>query len=124
MKRIVVTAGEVSLEGELTDGPTATKIWEALPITAKATTWGDEIYFGIPVRMDEEPDAGADVEVGTLAYWPPGHALCLFFGPTPASDGERPRAASPVNRVGRLLGDAAALRAVQDGEKVRIERAE
>jgi hypothetical protein len=122
MRAIVITAGEVRLQAELNDGATAAKIWEALPITAKANTWGEEIYFGIPVRVEEEADAKADVEVGTLAYWPPGHAFCIFFGPTPASSGEKPRAASPVNPIGRVLGDATALRQVQDGEKVRLGR--
>jgi hypothetical protein len=123
MRAIVVTAGEVRLRAELNDGATATKVWEALPITAKANTWGDEIYFGIPVQTEEEAEAKADVEVGALAYWPPGHAFCIFFGPTPASSGKKPRAASPVNLIGRVLGDATAFRRVPDGEKVRIERA-
>jgi hypothetical protein len=124
MRAIVITAGEVRLEAELNDGPTATKVWEALPISAKAKTWGDEIYFDIPVWMEEEANAKSDLEVGTLGYWPPGHAFCIFFGPTPSSSGKKPRAASPVNPVGRLLGDATPLHKVQDGQKVRLERAE
>ena len=87
MKTISITAGKVSLRAELNEGPTAEKIWEALPIEAKANTWGDEIYFGIPVRAEEEPGAKEDVEVGQLGYWPPGNAFCIFFGPTPASSG-------------------------------------
>jgi hypothetical protein len=124
MKTISITAGEVSVRAELNDGPTAARIWEGLPIEAKATTWGDEIYFGIPVRAGEEPGAKEDVEVGDLGYWPPGHAFCIFFGPTPASTGAKPRAASPVNLVGRVVGDAKELRKVRDGERVRLERAE
>jgi uncharacterized protein len=122
-RRIMMTAGEVTATGELCDGPTADAIWAALPLEATANTWGDEIYFPIPVTADEEPDARADVAVGDLAYWPPGNAFCLFFGRTPASRTEAPRAASPVNVVGRLLGDATAFRRVRSGERVRLERA-
>jgi len=124
MKTISITAGKVSLRAELNEGPTAEKIWEALPIEAKANTWGDEIYFGIPVRAEEEPGAKEDVEVGQLGYWPPGNAFCIFFGPTPASSGGTPRAASPVNLLGRVLGDAKELRKVRDGETLRLERVE
>ena len=123
MKTILITAGNVSLKAELNDSPTAERIWQELPIQAKVNTWGDEIYFGIPVQAEQEPAAQADVEVGELGYWPPGSAFCIFFGPTPASSGSRPRAASPVNRLGRVLGDATEFRKAMDGEKVRIERA-
>lgn len=123
MKTILITAGNVSLKAELNDSPTAERIWQELPIQAKVNTWGDEIYFGIPVQAEQEPSAQADVEVGELGYWPPGSAFCIFFGPTPASSGSRPRAASPVNRLGRVLGDATEFRKATDGEKVRIERA-
>ena len=123
MKRITITAGKISLPGELTESPTAQAIWAALPIEADANTWGDEIYFEIPVVVDQEPEARADVEVGTLAYWPVGHAFCIFFGPTPASKGDRPRAYSPVNIVGRVNGDATKFGKVRDGAKVKVERA-
>ncbi len=124
MKHILVMAGSVSLPAELNDSPTARKIWQALPIEAEASTWGDEIYFEIPVMVEQEPDARADVEVGALAYRPVGHAFCIFFGPTPASQGEGPRAYSPVNLIGRVSGDATKFRKVRDGETVRIVRAE
>jgi len=120
--RITIAAGSVTLEAELNDSPTAHRIWEELPITAQANTWGDEIYFRIPVQMEETPDARADVEVGELGYWPGGEAFCIFFGPTPASSGDQPRAASPVNPVGRLLDDATALRGVPAGATVMIEK--
>jgi hypothetical protein len=123
-KRITITAGLVSMEAELTDGPTAQAIWEALPITGRANTWGDEIYFAIPVQADQEPDARADVAVGELGYWPVGSAFCIFFGPTPASDGPKPRAASPVNILGRVVGDAAKFRRVGSGEEVILDKVE
>lgn len=122
MRRIRITAGDVSLLAELNESETARRIWELLPIEGQANTWGDEIYFEIPLRMSAEPDARAEVQVGELGYWPVGHALCIFFGPTPASTGNEPRAYSPVNVVGRILGDATRLRAVPDGAPVRVER--
>jgi hypothetical protein len=124
MRRITVTAAEVSADAELFAGPTADAIWEALPLEAPASTWGDEIYFSIDVVCDEEPEACADVAVGDLGYWPPGHAFCIFFGRTPASTGSAPRAASPVNGAGRIIGDATVFRRVRSGTVVRISRAE
>jgi len=120
MKRIVISAGKVTLSAELNEGATARQIWTALPIEGRANVWGDEIYFDIPVVAAQEPDARADVEVGELGYWPVGHAFCIFFGPTPASIDDRPRAASPVNILGRVLGDATQFRGVRSGETVRI----
>ena len=124
MNKITISAGDVSLLAELNDSPTARQIWEALPIEGTAHTWGDEIYFEIPVMADQEADARAEVEVGELGYWPVGHAFCVFFGPTPASIDERPRAYSPVNILGRVLGDATQFRAVEAGTQVRIARLE
>jgi hypothetical protein len=120
MRQITITAGEMSGTAELFEGPTADAIWEALPLEAAANTWGDEIYFGIPVTAEEEPGARADVAVGDLGYWPPGHAFCIFFGRTPASNSEAPRAASSVNVIGRVLGDATVFRRVRFGAPVRL----
>ena len=100
MNRITITAGSVSLPAELNDSPTARLIWDALPIEGRANRWGDEIYFEIPVKTGQEPDAREEVAVGELGYWPVGHAFCIFFGPTPVSTDERPRAYSPVNKWG------------------------
>ena len=122
--KITITAGEVSLPTELNDNPTAQQIAAALPIEGRANVWGDEIYFEIPVIAGQEPDARAEVEVGELGYWPMGHAFCIFFGPTPASIDERPRAYSPVNILGRVLGDATQFRGAPNGAVVRIEKAE
>lgn len=122
MKRIVIQAGQVSLEAELNDGPTATAVWEALPIEGRANRWGDEIYFEIPVSAGEDPGARAEMVVGELAYWPVGNAFCIFFGPTPVSRGSEPRAYSPVNVLGRVDGDATRFRAVAQGAPVRLAR--
>ena len=124
VRTIRITAGAVSATAALNDTETANRIWEALPIEGRASTWGDEIYFEIPVSAGQEPDARADVEVGELGYWPVGSAFCIFFGPTPASAGPKPRAYSPVNILGKVLADATRFRAVKSGSKVRITRAE
>lgn len=124
MRRITITAGAVTAAAELYDTPTADAVWNALPLSAPANTWGDEIYFGIPVTCEAEAEARAEVAVGELGYWPPGNAFCIFFGRTPASTGEAPRAASPVNVFGRVMGEATAFRRVRSGETVRIEQAE
>lgn len=124
MKRIFISAGNVTLPAELNDTPTARLIWDALPIEATAHTWGDEIYFDVPVSTAAEEDARTDVQVGELGYWPMGPALCIFFGPTPASTDQNPRAYSPVTVVGHVLGDATRFRSVRDGAPVRVVRAE
>jgi hypothetical protein len=121
--RITIAAGEVSIDAELDDSPTALAIRDVLPIRGRAQLWGEEIYFEIPVDLGPAPDARADVAVGELGYWPPGRALCVFFGPTPASGDDQPRAASPVNIVGRVDGDATAFRAVTAGTNVVVKRA-
>jgi hypothetical protein len=124
VSEIVIQAGSVRAEAVLNESPTARRVWQALPIDGRANTWGDEVYFEIPVIAEQAPDARAEVEVGELGYWPVGRAFCIFFGPTPASRGNEPRAYSPVNILGRITGDATAFRSVPDGAMVRIERAE
>ena len=122
--KIKMTVGDLRVEGELDNTTTGQKVAEALPIRAPFSTWGDEIYFDIPVVADQEVDARAEVEVGELGYWPVGHAFCIFFGRTPASIDDKPRAASPVNILGRVLGDATEFRAVQSGAQVRLVRSD
>ncbi len=124
MNRIIITTGDVSLPAELNDSLTAQQIWAALPLEGQANIWGDEIYFEIPIIASPEPGARAEVEVGELGYWPLGHAFCIFFGPTPASTDEKPAAYSPVNILGRVLGEATQFRAVPSGAKVQLVRAE
>jgi uncharacterized protein len=124
MRKIRISAGKVSATAGLKENPTADAIWQALPIEASGNTWGDEIYFGIPVQVAQEKGASDLVEMGDLAYWPPGHAFCIFFGPTPASRGSECRAASAVNVFGKVEGDAKVFKQVRNGEKVRLEAAE
>ena len=123
MARMRITAGEVTAVATLNDSPTARAIWEALPVEARGSTWGDEIYFGIPVHRDEE-DAQEVVDLGDVGYWPPGHAFCIFFGRTPMSRGNEIRPASPVNVVGKIEGDATVFRQVPSGARVVLEREE
>ena len=120
--RIRILVLDIALVVELTNNETSRKIWDALPFESDVNTWGDEIYFNIPLKIPEAPEAQAGVEVGTVAYWPAGQALCVFFGPTPVSTGETPRAASPVNVCGHVIGDASVLKKVKDGTGVRVER--
>ncbi len=121
MSKIKITAGAVVAFAELSETATADAIWKALPIEAQANTWGDEIYFSIPVHLEEE-NAQAVVEKGDLGYWPAGNAFCIFFGRTPASRGDEIRPASPVNVFGHLEGDPAIFKRVHSGEKVVLER--
>jgi hypothetical protein len=123
MNRIRISAGQVTATAILNDSGTALAIREALPISGEGLRWGDEIYFSIPVHLDEE-SARATVELGDLGYWAPGSAFCIFFGPTPVSRGGEIRPASPVNVFGRLEGDPTVFRSVPDGTTVTIERAD
>ncbi len=121
-RKITVTAGSVLVAATINDSSTADALWDALPLEASANTWGDEIYFRITVQADEEDGASDVVDMGALAYWPPGQALCLFFGLTPASRGDEIRAASTVNVIGSIEGDATVLKQVQSGARVVVSR--
>lgn len=121
MRRILISAGEVRVTAELDNSRSADAIWGALPLSAAGNIWGEEIYFAIPVNLEEE-NPQAVVASGDLGYWPPGHAFCMFFGPTPVSRGDEIRPASPVNVFGRIVGDATVLRKVQDGATITVER--
>ncbi len=120
VKKIKIRAGEVEMEAELNDSQTAEAICKALPIKASANTWGEEIYFSIPVKCEEEK-AQEVVSLGDLGYWPPGTAFCIFFGRTPLSQGEEIRPAGPVNIVGKVLGDPEEFKKVRSGSPVTIE---
>lgn len=121
VQKIRIISGNTFVDAELYDKPTARAVWKALPLEGRVNTWGEEIYFSIPVEAETEPDARAEMDIGELGYWPAGSAFCIFFGPTPASTGAKPMAASPVNILGRVIGDASVLRSVQSGEVVRVE---
>jgi hypothetical protein len=120
MHEIHITAGHVSIKAVLHDTPTASEIIRILPIRGTVQLWGEEIYFTIPMKTGLEADARLDAEVGELGYWPAGPALCIFFGPTPASTGPKPRAYSPVNIVGRVMGDPAVLKGIPEGAEILV----
>ena len=116
-RKVIISAGSLRLEAELNDSATARGIWDILPIRERGQRWGDEIYFPIPLKLKEE-NSRETVGMGDLAYWPPGNALCVFFGPTPMSQGSEIRPASAVNVFGRVLGDIQQLKQVSSGMEI------
>lgn len=120
--RIRITCGSIQIEADLNDTDTARALADALPLEGKATRWGDEIYFPTDVACELEATARCELDIGELAYWPPGQAFCIFWGPTPASDGDMPRAASDVNPIGRVVNNPLPLAEVANGETIRIQR--
>ncbi len=120
LKKIMIKTETVQMEAELNDSNTAAMIWDALPLNAVASTWGDEIYFAIPVKTGPE-NAVSVVQEGDLAYWPEGNCFCIFFGKTPASTANEIKPASPVNLIGRFSGSPALWKKVSDGNTIRLE---
>jgi hypothetical protein len=123
-RKIIIEAGEITGEALLADSEAAKAIWDSLPIESTCSTWGEEVYFSIPVSLSPDETASEVVDMGDLGYWPPGTALCIFFGPTPASKGDEIRAASAVNIVGKILGDPMIFKKVSAGTKIRVKKAE
>ncbi len=122
MKIRISTPSTGDVEAELTEeNLTALAIWKALPIEGRANTWGDEIYFSIPLSLESENPKEV-VEEGDLGYWPPGNAFCIFFGPTPVSRGDEIRPSSPVNVFGKIVGNPRIFKTVKSGEPVRIAK--
>lgn len=121
-RRIRISSGNLSFSATLTDNRAARALWKRLPVEAKASTWGHEIYFPVPIELASTKDDQDIVGMGDIAYWPPGSAVCIFFGTTPASRGEEIRAASPVTPLGKVEGDPTLFNAVEDGQLVRLER--
>ena len=124
MPVLLISVSGQDYRTELNNSPTAKKLWDALPIDGSANIWGEEIYFEIPVSAQQEADARQDVYVGTIAYWPVGSAFCIFFGPTPVSRGDQPRAYSPVNILGKIEGDLSGFKGVRQGAAVKMRKAD
>jgi len=122
--RIRFTWDKGEVFGVLTDTPTASKVLEALPCSSSANTWGEEVYFTVPVHTKLEPSARQVVPPGTICFWVEGQSLAIPFGPTPVSQGDECRLVTKVNILGKLEGDARVLESVRDGDKIRVEVAE
>ena len=120
MARIRFDFGSIALDAELLDTPTARAVAAALPITSSALTWGEEVYFEIPVKVAREAGARAVITPGEIAYWPEGHCIALGFGRTPISQGDETRLASPCNIFAKALGDVKALAKVKAGSEVKV----
>jgi len=124
MKKIIISVNKMDITADLNDSHTAQSIYNALPFTGSVNRWGDEIYFTIPVHIEQEANAKQEVEIGDLGFWPVGDAFCIFFGQTPVSKNEKPRAYSPVNIFGRITGDAGLLRNIKSGSDIQVRKDE
>lgn len=120
MPRIRFDFGKVRLDAELLDTPTAKAIAAALPFSCRALTWGEEVYFNIPVKVAREAEARAVVIPGEIAYWPDGHAIAIGYGRTPISRGDETRLASPCNIWAKALGDVKMLAGVHEGTSISV----
>ena len=119
--RLRIRIGDFSSEADLNDTPTARKLADALPIETAFNTWGDEIYFAVPIEAELDDSAQEVVEMGDLGYWPPGKAFCIFFGQTPMSQPGKIMPASAVNIIGKVLGDATRFKDVMHARRVILE---
>ncbi|HUL01283.1 MAG TPA: cyclophilin-like fold protein [Nitrospirota bacterium] len=119
--KIRIIVKDITLDAILYDTKCAKSIAAALPIESRPSEWGDEFYFGIPIKMQQDETATTKIKVGDIGFWPPGNALAIFFGRTPMSSGLDPVPASEVNLVGKITGDATVLRKAKGAAKIRIE---
>ena len=122
-RKLKMTLGSVTLEAELFSTPTADAIYEKLPFTSTASTWGEEVYFSTPVQVEKESDAKDVVVAGELAFWVEGDSIAIGFGPTPVSRGNEIRLAARTNIWGRALAPVTQLKKVDDGDPIKVEKA-
>jgi hypothetical protein len=120
MANIRFDFGVLTLDAQLLDTATARAIAAALPLTGSVLTWGEEVYFEVPVKLLREKDARAVVTPGEIAYWPDGHCIAIGFGRTPISKGDETRLAAPCNVFARALSDVKALARVREGTRVSV----
>ena len=122
-KKIIFTSGSINIEGILNESETAEKIWSSLPLDSLVNTWGDEIYFSVPVDNELE-NSKEVVDLGDIGFWPPGNAICLFFGPTPISSEGEIRPASSVNIVGKLIGSLEELKLIKSASRISVVKSD
>tara|TARA_B110000438_G_scaffold160333_1_gene153561 strand:- start:5947 stop:6318 length:372 start_codon:yes stop_codon:yes gene_type:complete len=120
MREIIFDFGSFFIEGILNDSPTSNLFYDLLPMNGESQIWGDEIYFSTQIKIENDDWAKETVELGDIAFWPPGNALCLFFGSTPISAPNEIRPASPTNIMGKINGDLELLKNVKPGDNVKV----
>ena len=120
MTKIIFEFENISIEAELNDSPTSKDLINLLPLEGISQIWGEEIYFSTSINRENDDWAKETVELGDIAFWPPGNAICLFFGKTPVSQGDEIRPASPTNVMGKIVGDLEILKKVNSGDKVKV----
>ncbi|MBA13405.1 MAG: hypothetical protein FI688_05105 [SAR202 cluster bacterium] len=123
-KKILIQTDDITLNAILFDTSTANKIFNQLPITSLGNRWGDEIYFSVNISDELKAESTDLFNVGDLAFWPPGNAFCIFWGPTPASEKDEIRAASPANLIGKIIDNPLDLSSVSSGEEIIIKVSE
>ena len=123
-RNINISSHSVKVQAAMAESPTADNVWNALPFSAEINTWGDEIYFSIPVQADLEDSASEIVEKGDIGYWPTGSVFCIFFGSTPVSRQGEIRSASAVNVFGKIDGDCSVLKKIMPGSRIAVEKAD
>ena len=121
MKEIIFDFGDLKIKGELNDSPTSNELYENLPLEGVSQVWGDEIYFSTDIGIENDEWAKETVELGDIAFWPPGKAVCLFFGPTPISGSGEISPASSTNIRGKLLGDLEILKSINSGTTIKVD---
>ncbi len=120
MTKIIFEFEKLSIEGELNDSPTSKALINSLPIEGISQIWGDEIYFSTSISKENDEWAKETVDLGDIAFWPPGNAICLFFGPTPVISGDEIRPASATNVMGKIIGDLEELKTINSGDNVKV----
>lgn len=120
-KKVEIVFNNSIIEAILNDSETSKKLIKILPIKSVVNLWGNEIYFEVPIEADLE-NGKELMEIGNIAFWPPGNSLCIFFGPTPVGDGTQPRAISPVTVVGKVTSEDGIekLKKVKAGDSVEV----
>ncbi|MCK9274967.1 MAG: cyclophilin-like fold protein [Syntrophales bacterium] len=121
---VTIIFNDISVKGELFDSPCSQAIAGRLPIESVFEQWGDEFYFPVNANLSLDESATTNVNTGDIGYWPPGDALCIFFGPTPMSTGPKPVPAGKVNLIGRIFGDASELKNAKSAAVIRIAAVE